>query len=225
MNKSDFNKMNIQDQVRLLNDELKKNTEISVTRLCKQFGLAKSTVIDRFTKAGYKYNHDIRQYVKKTDIIQNDNKSKKSQSTVDQANSNHVIQNDSKSIISESVINQVDSNEVIQNNTKSIIHKKSNIPEISSDQIKGLLELLEIKDQLKELIQNNNNNINNIDLYELRIDKSKFNGDLKGRLIKVYENVNVAWIKFCKANAQFKMQDLYSMALLEFMDKYKKDVE
>lgn len=226
MNKTEFNKIDIQEQVQLLNNELKKDSTISVTKLCKKLGLVKSTIIDRFTKAGYKYNHDIRQYVNNTDIIQNDNNSKTSESAVNQVNPKQFIQKNIKSITSESTVNKMDSKQIIQNDNKSIIHKQpNNISEITEEQIKGLLELLEIKDRLKELIQNNNKNIINLDLHELRIDKSKFNGELKGRLIKVYENINDDWIKFCKANGQFKMQDLYSMALLEFMYKYKKDVE
>lgn len=205
LNKLDFNKLNIQDQVQLLNDELKKNSTISVTKLCKQLGLVKSTVIDRFTKAGYKYNHEMRQYIKSIDVIQKNN----------------------KSITSEPTIDKMALKPIIQKDNKSIIHKQPNISGIESEEIKGLLELLEIKDQLKELIQNNNKskNIIDVDLHELKIDTSKFDGELKGRLVKVYENINANWIKFCKSYNEFKMQDLYSLALLEFMDKYKKDIK
>lgn len=86
-------------------------------------------------------------------------------------------------------------------------------------------ELLEMKEQLKELIQDHNRSKSIIDIiepHELKIDKERFEGDLKGRLIKVYANVNDAWIDFCKSNNQFKMQDLYSIALLECIEKYKK---
>lgn len=179
--------MAIQDQVKLLNNELKKNTTISVTKLCKELGLVKSTIVDRFTKAGFKYNHEIRQYTKgnTVDIIQEDNKS---------------------------ITNKIE------------VHKEINIPGIQQEQLKDLLELLEIKTQLKELIQNNNKNKNivEISIPELKINKSKFEGEPVGRLIKVYKNINDNWIKFCKDNSEFKMQDLYSLALLEFMSKYKK---
>ena len=82
-----------------------------------------------------------------------------------------------------------------------------------------------MKEQLKEIIQEYSKNKNIIDVPEepeLKIDLSKFKGELKGRLIKVYDNINKDWIKFCKKNNQFKMQDLYSLALLEFMNRYKK---
>ena len=86
-------------------------------------------------------------------------------------------------------------------------------------------ELIEMKEQLKEVIQSYNLNKSIIDIPEqpiLKIDKSKFEGEPKGRLIKVYTNVNDAWMEFCKDNGEFKMQDLYSIALLECIEKYKK---
>ena len=86
----------------------------------------------------------------------------------------------------------------------------------------GVRELLEIKGQLKGLVRNKSI-IKVIDQpAELKIDKGLFKGELQGRLVKVYNNVNEDWIKFCKINNQFKMQDLYSLALNEFVEKYKK---
>ncbi len=118
---------------------------------------------------------------------------------------------------------------LIQNNNKNIkpkeieVSKKDNLIELQD--IKELKELLEMKEQLKDIIQEYNKNKNIIDVPEkpeLKVDKDKFEGELKGRLIKVYNNINNDWIKFCKRNNQFKMQDLYSLALLEFINKYKK---
>ena len=85
----------------------------------------------------------------------------------------------------------------------------------------GIRELLEVKGQLKGLVRNKSI-IKVIDQpTELKVDKELFKGELQGRLVKVYNNVNEDWIKFCKVNNQFKMQDLYSLALLEFINKYK----
>jgi hypothetical protein len=119
--------------------------------------------------------------------------------------------------------------EIIQDNNKNIIKKD----EISKENIElkntlsEVKELLEMKEQLKEIIEDYNKNKNIIrndpnESKELRIDKSMFKGNFKNRLVKVYDNVNKSWIKFCKENNQYKMQDLYSLALLEFIEKYKK---
>lgn len=88
--------------------------------------------------------------------------------------------------------------------------------EITKDEVKEIRELINMKNDLKTLIQKYNNSTNNI----LSIDRTKFEGDIKTRLVKTYSNVNEEWIKFCKKHEQYKMQDLYSQALLEFMNKY-----
>ncbi|WP_423219773.1 hypothetical protein [Clostridium botulinum] len=183
----EFDKLSIKEQVEFINRELQKDKKISVTKLCKKYGINKSTVISRFTTKGYKYNAELRVYTKDI-VIQNNNKS----------------------------INNI-KHEQIE------VSKKNNLMELQD--IKELKELLEMKEQLKEIIQEYNKNKNIIDVPEepeLKVDKDKFEGELKGRLIKVYNNINNDWIKFCKKNNQFKMQDLYSLALLEFMEKYKR---
>lgn len=86
----------------------------------------------------------------------------------------------------------------------------------------GVRELLEIKGQLKGLVKNKSIIKVITQPVELKVDKTLFKGELRGRLIKVYDNVNNDWQAFCKSNNQFKMQDLYSMALISFIDKFKK---
>ena len=196
---TEFDKLSIDKQVQFINTELEKDINISVTKLCKKFGLNKSTIISRFTKDDYKYSVAAREYIKDTKVIQNDNKSI----------NKDIIQNNSKSI---------STNKIVENNDLMEMQELKG-------RLKDLKELLDLKNDLKEVIQHYNKSKNIVDVpkpLELKIDKDKFHGELKGRLIKVYENINNSWIEFCKNNSQFKMQDLYSMALLEFMEKYKK---
>lgn len=96
---------------------------------------------------------------------------------------------------------------------------KNNIYKLSIEEVKELRELLQVKDQLLQLIQKDNISKNTTNT-ELTIDRSLFSGMYQNRLIKVAGNINKRWIKFCKNNSQYKMQDLYSLALLEFMEKY-----
>jgi hypothetical protein len=199
---TEFDKLSTDKQVEFINNELTKDNDISVTRLCKKFGFNKSTIISRFTKDGYKYNVNTREYIKNDAVIHNNNKSINKE----------IIQNDNRSISTNNI--EVASEQQDLEQSKEL-----------KDRLKDIKELLELKDKLKEVIQHYNKSKNIIDVpeaHELRVDLSKFNGELKGRLIKVYDNVNDSWIEFCKKNSQFKMQDLYSIALLEFMEKYSK---
>lgn len=66
MNKDDFNKLDINKQIDYLNTQLKKG--ISLTVLCKNIGIARSTVGGRVKKQGYIFDKEINQY-----ILENEN--------------------------------------------------------------------------------------------------------------------------------------------------------
>lgn len=196
---TEFDKLTIDKQVQFINAELRKSQEMSVTKLCKKHQLNKNTIVSRFGNNGYTYSFEDRQYIK-NQVIQNDNKS---------------ISNETKPILPKPI-------EPVEQQNKVIEVEQEQTQELK-ESLKDIKELLGMKEQLKELIQNYNKSKNIIDvhIHELKMDKSKFDGELEGRLIKVYNNVNTQWKEFCNRNNQFKMQDLYSMALLEFMEKYK----
>jgi len=81
----------------------------------------------------------------------------------------------------------------------------------------GLVEMLEwYKDQrLKE-------NIIEIEMPLISIDKEKLTEQAMTRGFKIYPGIVAQFKEFCKENSQFTMQDLMAMALIEYMDKYKK---
>lgn len=208
MTKVEFNKLEILMQLKYINSLLKKGK--SLRSISSDLNMSKTTFRDRFVKIGYVYNLNTRQYYKDNNIaIQpHDNIKKAPQISIkrDVVGIKEVIQIDNKSISKQE-------NLMMQEFTEL----KTTLAEVT--------ELLEMKDQLKEVIQYYNKSKSIIDVPvppELNIEKGKFEGELKGRLIKVYDNVNKSWLDFCKNNNQFKMQDLYSIALLEFIEKYKK---
>ena len=61
LNKDDFNKLDINKQIDYLNTQLKKG--ISLTVLCKNIGIARSTVGGRVKKQGYIFDKKINQYI------------------------------------------------------------------------------------------------------------------------------------------------------------------
>jgi hypothetical protein len=199
---TEFDKLGIGKQVEFINSELKKDVNISVTKLCKKFGFNKNTIVDRFTKKGFHYNFDTKQYIKDTEVIQKD---------ISCISDDKVIPKDNNCI-----------SEVAMTTQENNLLEMQEFTELKTTLIE-VKELLEMKDQLKEVIQHYNKSKSIIEVPEqqtLRIDRNKLDGELKGRLVKVYSNINDNWIKFCKDNNQFKMQDLYSLALMEFMERY-----
>lgn len=103
---------------------------------------------------------------------------------------------------------------ITKNDNAELMELKKSLEEVK--------ELLEMKDKIKEVIK----------LYDeievapkdnkLEIDRDIFSEELTNRVTRVYKNINVMWQDFCKDHKQYKMQDLYSLALYEFMEKYKK---
>lgn len=191
-----FKELPLNQQVEFINKELK-NSDISLKKVCQKFGLNKKKINDKFSKIGYEYNAEDRAYTK-VELIQKSNKS-----------------------ISNIEHKEIEASKPVEGNLN--ILEPSRLKNIENA-LKEVKELIEIKEEIKEVIQKYNKDKNVIDVVgkqELKIDFSKFEGEVKGRYVKVYGNINEDWIKFCKKNKQFNIQDLYSLALLEFMDKYK----
>ncbi|MCB2309262.1 hypothetical protein LGL08_22145 [Clostridium estertheticum] len=205
MTKEELNKLNIIEQVNYINSELIKGG--SLRSISSNLHMSKTTFRDRALTIGYTYNESTKQLTKDNNIKEPKKATKRDMKPV--------IQNHNKSIISN------------KDTTKVSVVKKESPPLDLLQELKinleDVKELLGMKEQIKEVIQNYNKSKSIIDVikpHELKVDKTLFEGELKGRLIKVYDNVNTDWINFCKANSEYKMQDLYSIALLEFIKKY-----
>src|SRR3712207_7519813 len=85
--KSTFNDLSINEQINFINEQLQNDSSISVTKLCKKFGLNKNTVVSRFTKGGFKYDSGKRKYIKDDTLMLQDSVSIKEVSLPDK-NSN-----------------------------------------------------------------------------------------------------------------------------------------
>lgn len=213
-----FSELAIEDQVKFINRELKRDKKTSVTKLCKNLNINKSIFITRCNKNNFKYNFDSRQYEKEDtdkEVIQKHNKSIIDNLEEKEENKIENIQKHNECISKDIQLQNENITKVKQKHNKSI----------SEEMLDNIKELLEMKEQLKEVIQeyNKSKSIVDIELPKLELDKGKFKGEPTNRLIKVYKNINDNWIKFCKEEySEFKMQDLYSMALMEFMERYSK---
>ena len=60
MKRVDFDKLEVLDQVKYINKSLLEGH--TLTNLCKDIGIGRSTVRDRFKRVGYEYNKSINQY-------------------------------------------------------------------------------------------------------------------------------------------------------------------
>ena len=155
MGKEEFNKLKVKDQVEYINQKLENQT---LTDVCKEIQISRSTVRERFLKQGYVFN-----------------------------------KNNNKYILSSEENNEAQKENKYENNTKVLEEK---------------IQALESKIEAIENKLNNNSS-------ELNI--KKFEGKTVSRCYRLYEEVQKDFSKFCKENSNYKVQDILSMALYEYM--------
>lgn len=196
MNKEEFNKLEVLEQIQYINKQLENNK--SVTSACKEIGVGRSTIRDRFKKANYIYYKDLNKYIHNksvTDVIL---------SKIEV--SNGCISSD---------INKENNNnitDVLQTDTVTEIINKSD------EEIKNnLLDLVSNYDVLKDIIELHRRNTSVIK-QQIVIDIEE--SDSKLTTLRVNSKVLEQFNDFCKDNKQYKKVDLLSQAMKDFIEKY-----
>ena len=159
MMKEEFNKLDVKDQVEYINKKLESKT---LTEVCKEIKISRSTVRDRFLKQGYIFDKNNNKYGNNYE-------------------SNNKSVNENK----------------CKNDTKVLEEK---------------IQVLELKIEAIENKLNNNFGVESI---------KKFEGKTVSRCYRLYEEVQKEFSKFCKENSNYKVQDILSMALYDYMKNKK----
>ena len=60
MGKDDFNKLNLKDQIEFINKNLERKT---LTEICKEIKISRSTIRERFLKQGYIFDKSKNKYI------------------------------------------------------------------------------------------------------------------------------------------------------------------
>lgn len=98
MNKTEFNSLEVLEQIEYINKSLLEGN--TLTNICKSIGIGRSTIRDRFKKVSYEYNKSINQYESIVEIIEAE--------TIAPAGANKPIKENIKPVIQQS------SNKVVQ---------------------------------------------------------------------------------------------------------------
>lgn len=189
----DFNKLSIDEQVTFINNQLEKDKNLSLRKLCKKFGLSRTTIQSRFKNNHYEYDPYDRKYKSITKVVEKEKN----------------INIDTMEEVAVAKVEKYKSNELIFLHE---IEKKKN----------DLLELLELKEDIKRLIQNHDKNIINVEAVELKIDKTILKGDAVNRSVKMYGAVYKELQALYEMYPMFRRYDILSQAIHEFYLKYKK---
>ena len=163
-----------------------------LSAICKNIGVGRSTMADRSKKVGYTYNQETRQY------------------HVSNAN---VIQSHQSNV------------KVPQDSVKrDVAPIEDGITKEMQKYRDDLIELVNYKADLLEMLTYYKNNTKIIevpilDMNELSLDMQK---NIINKSIKIYKPIQELFDKVCSRYPNFKKQDMISLALLEFYNRYKK---
>lgn len=162
MEKEEFNKLKVDDQVEYINQKLDKK---SLTEICNEIKISRAAIRKRFLNQGYEFNKIENKYTYSSKVSE--------------------------------VNNKADKESKCKNDTKVLEEK---------------IQVLESKIKAIENKLNNNSSEVNI---------KKFEGKTVSRCYRLYEEVQKEFSKFCKENSNYKVQDILSMALYEYMKNKK----
>ena len=190
MNKTEFNNLDVLKQIEYINKSLLGGN--TLTNICKNIGIGRSTIRDRFKKVSYEYNKAINQYESIVEIIEAE--------TVAPAGANEPIKEDIKPVIQQS------SNLVVGTDNEILTSLINNYDDMNN-------KLNEMYNWYK--LQSSNKVVQT---EKFKVDD--FEGDIVVRSYKLYEPIQREFLEFCKKNNKYKVQDILSQALKEFLDKY-----
>ncbi|MGL5715174.1 MAG: hypothetical protein ACRCX2_19310 [Paraclostridium sp.] len=191
MNRNEFDKLEAIEQIEYINNKLMEGN--TVTNVCKSIGIGRSTIRDRFEKVSHKYNKSTNRYECIVEIIE--------------ATEGNSIERKTDTII-EDIPN-------IQESSLKVVGTDNEIlTEIITNYDENLSKLNEMYSWYK--LQSSNKVV---ETDKLKVDD--FEGDIVVRSYKLYEPIQQEFADFCKVNNKYKVQDILSQALKEFLDKYK----
>lgn len=195
MNKTEFNSLEVLEQIEYINKSLLEGN--TLTNICKSIGIGRSTIRDRFKKVSYEYNKSINQYESIVEIIEAE--------TIAPAGANKPIKEDVKPFVQESS-NLVVGTELYKNN-EILINMINNYDD-------NLSKLNELYDWYK--LQSSNKVVE----AKTKMDIPDYNDDVVVRSYKLYVSTHKRFTEFCKANNKYKVQDILCYLLEKGMDAH-----
>lgn len=190
LDRIEFDSMQVLNQINYINSQLK--SSYTLTKICQNIGIGRTTIRDRFLKEGYTYNKELNTYINDKSITE---------------------VNIDKNISHKN-------NTIVNNNSINDLHSIQDFNNIKND----LLELIKNKDDIMLMLSNYKSNHNVIEIPQLDINNlpEEMQKSITTKSIKIYEPVYNLFNDLCKSYSSIKKQDLISLALYEFYNRYKK---
>ena len=199
MNRKQFDKLEILDQIKYINNELENNK--SITSVCKELEIGRSTIRDRFKKLDYIYSKVSNKYMYNNNVTDVPQENTESQNCI---NNGCITSDNDKNNVSNTSVSRVDT-------VTEIINK-------SDEEIRNnLLDIVNNYDALKEIIELHRRN-KSVIKQQIVIDVE--DADSKLVTLRVNSKELELFNSFCDDHKQYKKIDLISQALKEFRIKH-----
>ena len=202
MNKDNFNKLDVLEQIKYINRSIKDGYTIS--GICKEIGIGRSTISDRFKKNGFERNPANNQYESIIEVVDNSRSELYTKFNDESITKNSVIEENLKS-----------SNKVVKSELNSLINKTDILNNIISTYNDNVNKLDEIYSWYK--LQESSNKV--VEHKKFKVDD--FEGNIVVRSYKLYESIQKEFADFCKANNKYKVQDILCQFIKDGLEKYK----
>lgn len=165
----------------------------SVDNIRINLGVGKNYIGNKFKERGYKLNRNINQYIKNDDVV---------------TYTTNVVKKPNKKVSKES-------------NKVNNINTSDDRIKVLERQIKDLQSQINIINDM--LNKNNATNvvIDTTSFIHSDIDKLR-NTDTTSSHYRIYKDIQEEFKAFCKEHKQYKVQDIISSAIKEYLDKYNK---
>lgn len=182
----------------IANKSRSQGEKINTDTFIRQFGINRKDFSETIKDIGINYNRATFQYDVETSNNNSDTK-------VTPNNKRDTIVTPAKYKKSETI--------VVKSETL-----ETNVAIVEFENMKsGLVEMLEWYKNQRE-----KENIIDVEIPKISIDKERLVEQAVTRGFKIYPNVVTEFKEFCKNNSQYTMQDLMAMAMIEYMNTYKK---
>ncbi|MGH4140737.1 hypothetical protein [Clostridium sp.] len=187
------------------NKNIIKEDKISSDKFIKQFGINRKDFSETIKDTCIKYN--------KSKVLYTTDNSQMSFFNTE------VYKSSDKVNLPKPLVKQ----EVHKETTVSSSKEIQSIPKDTLQLPQEFSELLALTGELKEMVDlyKKQTNTNIIDIPDININNSKLDGEIITRSFKMYKEIADEFSKFAEDRKE-KQKDLISLAILEFIDKYKR---
>lgn len=195
------------NQNSIANRSRKKEEKIATDKFIRQFGINRKDFSVTIKGTGIEYNKSTFLY----DIPSSED--------VNKSTTNQVYKLDTK-VNQKKSSEEVNSLEVLKNKEVNHINTESR-PQSIPKEVNELLSLTaELKEMLEWYRKQTNPNVIETEIYNINLNDPKLDGEVVTRSFKIYKDIAEEFKDFATTRKE-TIKDLVSIALLEFIEKYK----